>query len=126
MNLKTFTMRTKQDCFFQALPTKSLMVKGENCTGVKMSKKRLTVLLYGNMVGEMEKPLVIGEATTPRCVKNLKINNLPVILRNNKKAWMTAATMEEWLNLFNAKMRKENRNALFFLDNATCHPKLTL
>jgi hypothetical protein len=31
-----------------------------------------------------------------------------VIWRNNKKAWMTAATMEEWLNMFNAKMKKEN------------------
>jgi hypothetical protein len=29
----------------------------------------------------------------PRFFKNLKINNLPVIWRNNKKAWMTAATM---------------------------------
>jgi hypothetical protein len=38
---------------------------------------------------------------------------------------MTAATMEERLNIFKAKM-KENRNASFFLDNATCHPKVTL
>jgi hypothetical protein len=44
---------------FRALPTQSLAVKGEKCTGCKMSKGRLTVLLCGNMVGEMEKPLVI-------------------------------------------------------------------
>jgi hypothetical protein len=44
-----------------------------------------------------------------------------------KKAWMTAATMEEWLlNMFNAKMKKENRNAILFHDIATCHPKVTL
>jgi hypothetical protein len=42
--------------------------------------------------GEMEKPLVIGKATKHSCFKNLKINNLPVIWRNNKNAWMTAAT----------------------------------
>jgi hypothetical protein len=60
-----------------------------------MSKERLTVLLCGNMVGEMEKPLVSGKPAKPRCFKNMKINNLPVIWRNNKKAWMTAATMEE-------------------------------
>jgi hypothetical protein len=41
--------------FFQALPTESLAVKGEKCTGAKMSKKKLTMLLCGNMVGEMEK-----------------------------------------------------------------------
>jgi hypothetical protein len=47
-------------------------------------------------------------------------------LRNNKKAWMTAATMEMWLNMFNAKLKKENRNFILFLDNATCQPKVTL
>jgi hypothetical protein len=41
------------------------------------------------MVGEMEKPVMIGKAAKPRCFKNLKINNLPVIWRNNKKALMT-------------------------------------
>jgi hypothetical protein len=126
MNLKTFTMRTKQDCFFQALPTKSLAIKGEKCTRGKISKERLTVLLCGNMMGEMEKPLVTGKAAKPRCFKNLKINSLPVIWRNNKKAWMTAATMEEWLNMFNAKIKKENRNVILFLDKATCHPKVKL
>jgi hypothetical protein len=28
--------------------------------------------------------------------------------------------------MFNAKMKKENRNVILFLDNATCHPKATL
>jgi hypothetical protein len=50
-----------------------------------MSKERLTVLLYENKVGKMEKPLVTGKAAKPRCFKNLKINNLPVIWRNNRK-----------------------------------------
>jgi hypothetical protein len=79
-----------------------------------------------DMVGELEKPLVIGNAAKPRCFKNLKISNLPVIWRNNKKAWVSATTMEEWLNMFNAKMKKENRNVILFLDNYTCHPKATL
>jgi hypothetical protein len=45
------------------------------------------------MVGEMEKSLLIGKAAQPRFFKNLKINNLPVLWKNNKKAWMNAATM---------------------------------
>jgi hypothetical protein len=45
----------KTGLFFRALPTKSLMGKGENCIGGKMSKERLIVLLCGNMVVEMEK-----------------------------------------------------------------------
>jgi hypothetical protein len=39
---------------------------------------------------------------------------------------MTAATTKEWLNKFNAKMKKENRNVILFLDNAPCQPKVTL
>jgi hypothetical protein len=27
----------------------------------------------------------------------------------------------EWLNMFNAKLKKENRNSILFLDNGTCH-----
>jgi hypothetical protein len=38
---------------------------------------------------------------------------------------MTAAKIEEWLNMFNAKM-KENKNAILFPYNATCQPKVTL
>jgi hypothetical protein len=44
----------KTGLFFQALPTKSLMVKGVY-QGKKMYEERLTVLLCGNMVGEMKK-----------------------------------------------------------------------
>jgi hypothetical protein len=36
--------------FFRALPAKSLVVKGEKCTGCKISKERPTVLLCGNVV----------------------------------------------------------------------------
>jgi hypothetical protein len=39
---------------------------------------------------------------------------------------MTTATMEEWLNMFNTKIKKENRNYILFLDNSTYHPKVTL
>jgi hypothetical protein len=35
--------------------------------------------------GKWQKPLAIGKAEKPRCFKNLKINNLPVIWRNSKK-----------------------------------------
>jgi hypothetical protein len=85
----------KPELFFQALPTKSLTIKGEKFTRGKMTKERVIVLLCGKMVGEMEKPFVIEKSAKPRSFKNLKINILPVICRNNKKAWMTAATLEE-------------------------------
>jgi hypothetical protein len=72
--------------------------------GGDVQRKTYSVIVweYGGRNG---KPLVIGKAAKPRCVKNLKINNLSVIWRSNKKAWMTAAIMEEWLNIFSAKMK---------------------
>jgi hypothetical protein len=85
MNLKTFTMWTKQDCFFGHYQQNHLRLREKSVPGGKMTKERLIVLLCGNMVGEFEKPLVIGKATKPRCFKKLQINNLPVIWRNNKK-----------------------------------------
>jgi hypothetical protein len=43
----------------------------------------------------------------------LKINNLPAIWRNNEKASMTATTMGERLNMFNAKNEEGKQK---------CHP----
>jgi hypothetical protein len=109
-------MQRKHDCFVQALPTKSLAVKGEKCTWDKMSKKKNSVIV-GKYGGRN------GKALKPRCFKNLKLNNLAVIWRNNQKAWMIAATMEEWINVFNAKVKKENRNAILFLWQCYLPPK---
>jgi hypothetical protein len=39
---------------------------------------------------------------------------------------MTAATREEWSNMFNGKIKNKNKNVILFLDNATCHPEVTL
>jgi hypothetical protein len=81
--------------FFQALPQNHPWLGEKMYWGQTVQRKDLSVLLCGNTVGEMEEPFVTGKAAKPRCFKNLKINNLPVIWRNNKKAWMTAAIMEE-------------------------------
>lgn len=107
---------------FRAVPDKTLCLKSDPCRGGKHSKERLTVLLCSNMEGDFEKPLVVGKAAKPRCFKNLDIKKLPVIWRNNSKAWMTQLIMTEWLSELNKKMKKEKRNILLFMDNATCHP----
>jgi hypothetical protein len=53
--------------FFQALPTKSLAVKGEKCTEGKISKKKLKSIIMWEYGGRNEK------AAKLRCFKNLKI-----------------------------------------------------
>lgn len=111
--------------FYRAIPNKSLQFKGEKCIGGKLSKERLSVLLCAFADGKLEKPLVIGKAAKPRCFKNIDTERY-VTWRSNKKAWMTAQLMEEWLLHLNARMRAQKRNILLFMDNATSHPKMEL
>jgi len=54
-------------------------------------KERITVLLCGNMAGEIEKLLVIEKAAKPRCFKNIDVEKLPVSWYSNKKAWITGS-----------------------------------
>lgn len=108
--------------FYRVLPDKTLCFKGEKCSGGKISKERLTVLLCCNMLGEFETPLVIGKAKKPRCFKNIDVRKLGVSWNSNKKAWMTTDIMSDWLVDLDKRMKKKSRNILLFLDNATSHP----
>lgn len=112
--------------FFRAIPDKTLSFKGNKCSGGKMPKERLSVLLCFFADGKSEKPLVIGKSKKPRCFKNIDVNALPVHYYHNKAAWMTTSIMEQWLVQFDNRMQAQNRHILLFLDNATSHPHLQL
>ena len=75
--------------FFRQLPDRTLRIRGEECSGGKRSKDRLTVVMCASMTGTFEKTWVIGKAAKPRCFKNIDIRQLPVTWRANKKSWMT-------------------------------------
>jgi len=66
--------------FFHAIPSKTLKSKGEKFKGGKLLKERTTVLLCGNMGGEMENPLVIGKAAKPQCFKNIDAEKLSCLV----------------------------------------------
>lgn len=108
--------------FFRALPDKTMCLRGEKCSGGKLAKERLTLMLCVNSVGDFEEPLIIGKAARPRCFKNVDMNSLQVTWRHNTKAWMTQDIMTPWLSNLNGKMKKKNRKILLFMDNAACHP----
>ncbi|XP_025208664.1 tigger transposable element-derived protein 6-like [Melanaphis sacchari] len=112
--------------FYRVLPDKTMAFKNEICTGGKISKERLTVLLCSNMLGEFERPVVIGKAKRPRAFKKLDINNFPVDWYWNKKAWMTTEIMTEWFMKFDNRMGQNKRKVLLFLDNAAPHPHLKM
>lgn len=47
--------------FYRALPSRSLVAKGDMCKGGKQGKERMTVLLCASATGEKVRPLVIGK-----------------------------------------------------------------
>ncbi|XP_006882444.1 PREDICTED: tigger transposable element-derived protein 6-like [Elephantulus edwardii] len=112
--------------FYRAMPHRTLKMKGEECSRGRFSKERLTVLLTTFADGTFEKPWIIGKSEKPQCFRNIEISQLSVEWKWNKKAWMTGAIYEEFLNKLNNNMKKQNRSILLFVDNASCHRSLPL
>ena len=112
--------------FYRTLPTRSLVQKGDRCSGGKLAKERITVLLCASATGEKVKPLVIGKSVNPRCFKGYHRTSLGVTYEANKKAWMNSGLFEKWLKRLNHKMRMQNRNILLFMDNCSAHPHVEL
>jgi len=100
-----------------------MVFKGESCKVGKFPKERLSIMLCCSATWEKLKPLNIGNATRPRAFKqnNVTPDNLPVTWKHNKKAWITTAVFEDWLNQLNETMKKKKRRIILFVDNATSH-----
>lgn len=95
--------------FFRLTPDHSLKFKGEKCSGGKLSKERVTVLVAANMSGSIKrKLLVIAKSKMLRCFKNVK--NLPVDYDFNKKAWMTSTIFENTLIKWDSELLKQNKH----------------
>ena len=110
--------------FYKLMPDKTLKFKGENCSGCKLSKDRITVMVAANMSGtEKKKLLIIGKSQKPRCFKNVK--SLPVDYANNRKAWMTSELFEKWLRDWDRDLLKKKKKILLLVDNCPAHPNVT-
>lgn len=107
--------------FFRALPNKSMVLRSEDSKGGKQAKERMTIAFCASATGEKLKPLMIWRSKNPRCFKGKNMNRLGIHWKANKKSWMTSSIFEEWLMDFDKKMKREGRNVLLILDNATCH-----
>ena len=85
--------------FWRFLPNKTMSSMGEQWTGGKKSKHRITLLAGANMSGTEKFPLLaIGKSNRPRDFKNKVI---PVKYKANRKAWMTAKLFEDVLREWN-------------------------
>ena len=105
--------------FYQCLPNQTLHLKGENCSGGKHSKIRLTGLAAGNAYGERLPMFFIGKANQPRCFKGVR--NLPCRYRAQRKSWMTVELFEERLRQLDRKFSAANRKIILIIDNCTTH-----
>lgn len=106
--------------FFKCLPDQTLCRKGERCTGGKLSKERLTVMVCANMDGSHKPELfVVGKSKRPRCFKGVR--TLPVAYDGNTRAWMTQALFEGWLRKLDGQMKRAKRKILLIVDNCPAH-----
>ena len=84
------------------MPSRTYIAQKEKLApGFKAAKSRVTVLLGGNAFGDFKlKPLLIHTAKNPRAFKNCSKDNLPVIYKSNKNAWITGSLFSHWLTDF--------------------------
>ena len=112
--------------FWLVTAGKTLTFKHDPCRGIKHSKSRVTILPCANMTGtEKRRLLVIGKYENPHALRGRK-HKLPCTYKWNQKAWMTSTVFTEWLQYWNRQLSQQGRHIALVLDNAPCHPKISL
>ena len=92
--------------------------------GAKKKKLRISIFLTCNADGSgKHPPMVIGRAAAPRAFRAAKINadNLPVVYKHNKRAWMLSGLWYDYLVGLEKEMRKQGRHILLITDNCPSH-----
>ena len=73
--------------FYKALPTKSMHLKGENCSGGKNGKTQLTGLAAAYMCGENIPISVLGKSSKPCSFRRLKAFHVDTV-RKKRVGWI--------------------------------------
>ncbi|CAK9801718.1 Tigger transposable element-derived protein 1 [Anthophora plagiata] len=114
------------------MPNRTFLSKEESVSpGYKPSKNQLTLLLGGNLAGDLKlKPLLVYQAENPRALKEKNKKLFPVIWKSNKNAWVTALIFKDWFTFHfvpTVKQYCKNNNlqfkSLLILDDAPGDPK---
>jgi len=71
--------------------------------------------------------MVIGRAATPKAFRAAKINpnNLPLVYKYNKRAWMLTGFWYEYLRESDKEMKKQGRRIRLITENCPSHPPST-
>ena len=118
--LKNIFNADKFGLFYQCLPNKTLLLKGEKCSGRKHSKVRLTGLDAGNVYGERLQMFFIGKSIKPEYFKGVK--TLLCRYRAQHKSWMSGELFEDWVHELDQKFAVSKRKIALIIDNCTAHP----
>ena len=106
--------------FWKMSPEDSL--RKEIKAGGTLEKARITVALACNVTGTRKlPPWIIGKARNPRCFRraNVHVDNFPMVWRYNRKAWMTGAMFEQYLQWFDRQMA--GRKVCLIVDEFSAH-----
>jgi len=91
-------------CFWRALPESGFGEKGKKHSGVKKSKKRITIAFLVSATGAKETPVVIWSSKSPRCLRGFDVRSLAVKYYSQSKSWMTVEILVDYLTSFNPKI----------------------
>ena len=110
--------------FFKALQRGSHVLSGHQAHGGKEQKARITCLFIVNEDGSDRTFFVVGRSEKPRGFSG----HVPTSYFANKKAWMTRTIWSTIIHQLDGRMRRDGRNIVLVIDNASCHfidPPLT-
>nr|XP_032621542.1 tigger transposable element-derived protein 1-like [Chelonoidis abingdonii] len=120
----------ERDLYWKRMPERTYISREEKTApGFKAAKNGLSLLLSDNAARDMKmKPLTMYQSETPHTLKGFSKEQLPVIWRSKKEAWITGAIFSEWMTLravpaWKEYCAKENLDfkILLLIDNALAH-----
>ena len=107
----------KTALFWRSLPINTQAFKDEDkVPGKKISKDKFLALLGANASGTHRlKPVVVGKAAKPRCLKD-HMDSLLVIYYKTSNSWFNAAIFEDWFfNHFILEVQRYQEDVLHIL-----------
>ncbi|UYV73115.1 hypothetical protein LAZ67_10001859 [Cordylochernes scorpioides] len=96
---------------------KSLIMKCDTTKGVKNSKERMSIVLLTNVLGEKEKPIVIGKAKNPRTGFNFLLDEPDEFERDNKERDLLETMAQEMFGCTLKQLMEFKEEGIFERDN---------
>ena len=114
------------------MPSRIFIAREKSIPGFKVSKDRLTLLLWAYTTGDFKLKLVLTYYyENLRALKNYAKSNLPVLYKWNNKVWKTAQLFAWFSEYFkpsvetycSEKKKKDSLQNIMAIDNAPGHPR---